>query len=41
MGNISTSNNKYNENNVDDVIPFNYDSHVKYFLAVFEKLKKY
>jgi len=40
MGNISTPNHKENENDEEE-IPFNYTAHVKYFLALFKKIKKY
>jgi hypothetical protein len=39
MGNINspTKENEYG----DEDVTFNYDAHVKYFFAVFNKLKKY
>lgn len=40
MGNLANNNQKENENDEDE-IPFNYETHVKYFLAVFKKIKKY
>ncbi len=41
MGNLANPNHKEENENKEEEIPFNYEAHVKYFLAVFKKKEQW